>query len=62
MTDTTTAPMKPIGYSVATLATETALSRQSIYREIWEGRLRAKRIRGRLVIPREAVEEWLASE
>lgn len=49
----------PLGYSVASLAAETELSKQTIYREIEEGRLRVKRVRGRLVIPADAVTEWL---
>lgn len=52
----------PLAYSVTTLAAETGVSRQTLYREIEEGRLRAKRVRGRLVIPAEAVAEWLAEE
>lgn len=55
-------PRMPLGYSVASLSHETELSKQTIYREIEEGRLRAKRVRGRLVIPAEAVAEWLAEE
>lgn len=53
---------KPIAYSVADLAAETSLSKQTIYLEIESGRLAAKRIRGRIVIPAAAVEEWLASQ
>lgn len=53
---------KPLGYSVSTLAAETGVSPQTLYREVAEGRLKAKRVRGRLVIPAEAVAEWLASD
>ncbi len=51
--------LQPIAFSVSALATETSLSKQTIYKEIEEGRLRARRIRGRIVIPRDAVDEWL---
>lgn len=50
---------QPMAFSVSALAAETSLSKQTIYKEIEEGRLRARRIRGRIVIPRDAVEEWL---
>ena len=64
MSPATTAetPQERRAFSVSTLAADYSVSKQTIYREIEEGRLRAKRVRGRLVIPREAVEEWLASE
>lgn len=50
----------PIAYSVTELAAETSLSKQTVYAEIESGRLQAKRIRGRIVIPASAVEDWLA--
>ena len=49
----------PLAYSVKELARVTHLSEQTIRREIEEGRLRAKRVRNRIVIPRTAAEEWL---
>lgn len=49
-----------LAYSVAELAEETSLSPQSLYKEISEERLKAVRIRGRIVIPATAVEDWLA--
>lgn len=52
---------RPLAYSVASLAEEAEVSRQTIYREVADGRLRAKRVRGRLVIPAEAVREWLGA-
>ncbi|MEZ5184298.1 MAG: helix-turn-helix domain-containing protein [Candidatus Nanopelagicales bacterium] len=55
-----TAKPVPIAYSVAELAAETSLSKQLLYQEIESGRLRSKRIRGRIVIPASAVEDWLA--
>ncbi len=56
-TASTTAPK--LAYSVSGLAVETTLSKQTLYAEIEAGRLRAVRIRGRLVIPADAVAEWL---
>lgn len=58
------APIKtqPIAYSVSGLAVQTSLSKQTIYAEIDAGRLRSKRVRNRIVIPRAAVDEWLASQ
>jgi excisionase family DNA binding protein len=50
---------QPLAYSVSALASDTSLSKQTIYAEIEAGRLRAKRIRNRIVIPRDAVDEWL---
>jgi excisionase family DNA binding protein len=52
-------PTPRLAFSVSELATETSLSKQTIYKEIDEGRLRARRIRGRIVIPADAVDEWL---
>jgi excisionase family DNA binding protein len=49
-----------LAYSVAQVAEETSLSVQTVYKEIESGRLRSKRIRGRIVIPASAVEDWLA--
>ena len=46
-------------YSVADVAARVGLSKQTIYREIEDGRLKAARIRGRVVIPADAVAEWL---
>lgn len=46
-------------YSVRRLAESVDLSEQTIRREIEDGRLRAVRIRGRLTIPAESVDEWL---
>lgn len=53
---------KPLGYSVRSLSNAVTVSEQTIRREIEEGRLRAKRVRGRLVIPAAAVEQWLAAD
>ncbi len=53
---------QPLGYSVASLSAETELSKQTLYREIDAGRLKAKRVRGRLVIPAEAVAAWLNAD
>lgn len=55
-----TAKPKPIAYSVTDLAAETSLSKQTIYAEIEAGRLQARRIRNRIVIPATAVDDWLA--
>ena len=52
----------PFAYSVAEVARATTVSKQTIYAEIEAGRLRAVRVRSRLVIPREAVDEWLSSD
>jgi excisionase family DNA binding protein len=49
-----------LAYSVAELSDETSLSPQTLYKEIEDGRLNAVRIRGRIVIPATAVEDWLA--
>ena len=51
----------PLAYSVTGLARKTDTSRQTIYREIEAGHLKATRVRGRLVIPAEAVKEWLSA-
>lgn len=56
----TTMEPTPIAYSVTELAVRTSLSRQTVYAEIEAGRLQARRIRGRIVIPAAAVEDWLA--
>lgn len=53
---------QPIAYSVSGLAVQTSLSKQTIYAEIDAGRLRSKRVRNRIVIPRAAVDEWLAAQ
>lgn len=50
-----------LAYSPTSTARRTGLSRQTIYREIEAGRLRAKRVRGRLVIPADALKEWLSA-
>lgn len=49
-----------LAYSVSEVARATTLSDQSVYREIDAGRLRARKIRGRVVIPAEALDAWLA--
>lgn len=51
---------QPFAYSVAELASATRVSKQTIYAEIEAGRLRAVRVRSRLIVPRAAVDEWLA--
>lgn len=53
---------QPFAYSVAELARATTVSRQTIYAEIEAGRLRAIRVRSRLVVPRAAVDEWLSPD
>lgn len=55
---TPTSP-EPMARSVADVADWVGLSKQSVYREVEAGRLRAVRIRGRLLIPTDAVAEWL---
>lgn len=52
---------QPFAYSVAELARATTVSKQTIYAEIEAGRLRAVRVRSRLVIPHAAVDEWLSA-
>ncbi len=52
---------RPIAFSVADVARATTVSKQTIYAGIEAGRLRAVRVRSRLVIPREAVDEWLSA-
>jgi excisionase family DNA binding protein len=66
MTDTTdarTAPAVPppsrLAYSVTEAARAIGVSDQTIYREVAAGRLAAKRIRGRLIIPAPVLTEWL---
>ena len=56
MTPTAT---EPTALSVADVAARVGLSKQSVYREVEDGRLRAVRIRGRLLVPADAVAEWL---
>jgi excisionase family DNA binding protein len=46
-------------YSVAEVATMYGLSRQSVYKEIQDGRLAALKIRGRTVVTSQALDEWL---
>ena len=53
---------RPLAYRVQGLADETGLSCQTIYREIHEGRLKAKRVRGVVMVPRAEVDRWLAEE
>jgi excisionase family DNA binding protein len=61
MSDSATArEAAKLAYSVAELSDETSLSPQTLYKEIEDGRLKAVRIRGRIVIPATAVEDWLA--
>lgn len=50
---------EPMALSVADVAARVGLSKQSVYREVEDGRLRAVRIRGRLLVPADAVAEWL---
>lgn len=51
-----------LAYSVTELAEAANVSPQTIYREIEAGALQAKRIRGRLVIPADAVTQWLTPD
>lgn len=50
-----------LAYSVSEVARAATVSDQTVYREIAAGRLRAKKIRGRVVVPADAVAEWLNS-
>ncbi len=52
----------PLAYRVSALAAELDCSIQTVYREIDEGRLRAKKIRGCLMVPRAEVDRWLSVE
>lgn len=48
--------MRRLGYSPKELAKMLGLHHNTIYRLIWDGQLRAVRIAGRLIIPKEEVE------
>ncbi len=55
-----TEPIERLAYLVSEIAESTGLSDQTIYREIESGRLEARRIRGRIVVTRPALDRWLA--
>lgn len=48
-----------LAYSVQELAQATSVSKQTLYQEIAAGRLRAVRVRNRILIPKAAVDAWL---
>ena len=45
-------------YSIRELADRYGVHRITIYREVWEGRLTAFRLRGRTYVSRDAVDAW----
>ncbi|UZX16820.1 helix-turn-helix domain-containing protein (plasmid) [Thermus sp. PS18] len=48
-----------MGYSIHEVAHLTGLSKQTIYRAVYSGSLKAARIGRRYIVPRKALEEWL---
>ncbi len=60
MTRSTDDDCDRLAYSIAEFQVYSGgLSRTTIYREIREGRLKAKKIRGRRVIPRDDALDWI---
>lgn len=53
------APLERVAYSVVEAATQLRVSRATAYRLVQSGELRSVRLRGRVVIPVEAVTELL---
>jgi excisionase family DNA binding protein len=51
----------PQAYAVKHFAADHGLSRSQVYELIYSGELRAVRSGKRILIPRQAAEEWLAS-
>jgi excisionase family DNA binding protein len=56
-------PPPPVreAYSVREVAERFGLHRDTIYQEINEGRLEARKVRGRTVVLRDALDAWCAS-
>ena len=45
-------------YSIRELADRYGVNRLTIYREVWDGKLTAFKLRGRLYVSRNAVDAW----
>lgn len=52
---------RPAAMGVRAFAAEYGLSRSQAYEEVYSGRLRAVRSGRRILIPRQAAEDWFAS-